>query len=205
MEKRGLDIDRIAKLYYKFGVKNLTMDEIANELGISKRTIYQQVATKYELVQMVLNEEFVKFKEAVLNVVNQNAGGIQKLYGVYRVVLMHFKPMTPVFVYSLVKMSSVLADNIREQYGTFIKEILSQIIDEGKSEGIFLTRFKDDFSILFTGFLFQTGDVFVDGKEGNIDLNSMFYLQVSGICTEKGKRILEELIENPCPENLYEQ
>lgn len=197
MENRGLDIERIANLYYKFGVKNLTMDEIANELGISKRTIYQQVATKYELVQMVLNEEFDKFKEAVLKVVSENRGGIQKLYGLYNVVLMHFKPITPVFVYSLVKMSSVLADNIREQYGSFIKETLSQIIEEGKKEGIFLTRFKDDFATLFTGFLFQTGDIYVDGKERNVDLNNMFYLQISGICTGKGEKILEQFIENP--------
>lgn len=197
MENRGLDIERIANLYYKFGVKNLTMDEIANELGISKRTIYQQVATKYELVQMVLNEEFDKFKEAVLKVVSENRGGIQKLYGLYSVVLMHFKPITPVFVYSLVKMSSVLADNIREQYGSFIKETLSQIIEEGKNEGVFLTRFKDDFATLFTGFLFQTGDIYVDGKERNVDLNNMFYLQISGICTAKGEKILEQFIENP--------
>lgn len=197
MENRGLDIERIANLYYKFGVKNLTMDEIANELGISKRTIYQQVATKYELVKMVLNEEFDKFKEAVLKVVSENRGGIQKLYGLYSVVLMHFKPITPVFVYSLVKMSSVLADNIREQYGSFIKETLSQIIEEGKNEGVFLTRFKDDFATLFTGFLFQTGDIYVDGKERNVDLNNMFYLQISGICTEKGEKILEQFIENP--------
>ncbi|WP_010420410.1 TetR/AcrR family transcriptional regulator [Anaerophaga thermohalophila] len=197
MENRGLDIERIANLYYKFGVKNITMDEIANELGISKRTIYQQVATKYELVQMVLNEEFDKFKEAVLKVVSENRGGIQKLYGLYSVVLMHFKPITPVFVYSLVKMSSVLADNIREQYGSFIKETLSQIIEEGKNEGVFLTRFKDDFATLFTGFLFQTGDIYVDGKERNVDLNNMFYLQISGICTAKGEKILEQFIENP--------
>ena len=44
------------ELFMRYGIKSITMDEIANQLGISKKTIYQSFADKDELVDEVVGE-----------------------------------------------------------------------------------------------------------------------------------------------------
>jgi len=41
-------------LFLAYGVKSITMDEVAKKLGISKKTIYQHVADKDELVTLAV-------------------------------------------------------------------------------------------------------------------------------------------------------
>ena len=45
---------KVALLYRKYGVKSITMDDVAHELGISKKTLYQYVGEKTELVGKVV-------------------------------------------------------------------------------------------------------------------------------------------------------
>jgi len=43
MVDRQKIITKAAELYFKYGIKSVTIDDLANELGISKKTIYQHI------------------------------------------------------------------------------------------------------------------------------------------------------------------
>ncbi len=43
-------LDKSADLFLNYGFKSVTMDDIANALGISKKTIYQHLENKTKLV-----------------------------------------------------------------------------------------------------------------------------------------------------------
>ena len=47
-------LTKVSVLYRKYGIKSVTMDDVAHELGISKKTLYQFVCDKTELVQKVV-------------------------------------------------------------------------------------------------------------------------------------------------------
>ncbi|MEO6358138.1 MAG: TetR/AcrR family transcriptional regulator, partial [Ferruginibacter sp.] len=47
-------------LFMQFGLRSVSMDDIANSLGISKKTIYLYFADKDELVDAVVESEFQK-------------------------------------------------------------------------------------------------------------------------------------------------
>ncbi|MCE7043587.1 TetR/AcrR family transcriptional regulator [Dyadobacter sp. CY312] len=53
--------ERIVKsalnLFWRYGIKSVTMDDIAKELGISKRTIYQHYSDKEAILKVVIQEE----------------------------------------------------------------------------------------------------------------------------------------------------
>ncbi len=53
-------IEKARELYYKYGIKSITMDDVARELGISKKTLYQFVENKTELVEKVVDFEIQK-------------------------------------------------------------------------------------------------------------------------------------------------
>lgn len=48
------------QLFFRYGVKSITMDEIATHLGISKKTIYQFYKDKKELVYKVVENKILK-------------------------------------------------------------------------------------------------------------------------------------------------
>jgi AcrR family transcriptional regulator len=54
-------LNKVAGLYQKYGIKSVTMDDIARELGISKKTIYNYVCDKDDLVKQV--SEFIDRKK----------------------------------------------------------------------------------------------------------------------------------------------
>ena len=54
------------ELFRRYGVKSITMDEIATQLGASKKTLYQFYADKDELVEAVA-EEWIHFSEGCCN------------------------------------------------------------------------------------------------------------------------------------------
>jgi AcrR family transcriptional regulator len=48
------------ELFIKYGLKNLTMDEIARELGMSKKTIYQYCENKADLIEKSMRAHITK-------------------------------------------------------------------------------------------------------------------------------------------------
>ncbi len=56
MEEKKLHIIKnVGKLYLKFGIRSITMDDVAREFGISKKTLYQYFRDKADLVEQVVN------------------------------------------------------------------------------------------------------------------------------------------------------
>ncbi|MGQ1889868.1 TetR/AcrR family transcriptional regulator [Thermophagus sp. OGC60D27] len=197
MQRKGFDLNYIRDLYFKYGVKNITMDDVAHKLGISKRTLYQQVKTKNDLVTMVLNDGFDKFKMEVEKMLSSTQGSILKLYKLYSLFRDNTEPVTPVFVFSLSKANPELAANIRKLYHYFIIEVVGNIMDEGQKEGDFISAFKVDFPRLVAGYIFQSGGWHLEEDSEKIELSTAFYLQIGGICTDQGKKKLDRFINNP--------
>ena len=62
-------LERTIELFYEFGIRNLNMDDISRSLGISKKTLYQHVKSKEDLIlklfyydELKWNAEFTKLK-----------------------------------------------------------------------------------------------------------------------------------------------
>ena len=50
---------KVRELYMKYGIKSITMDDVASEIGISKKTLYQFVTDKDELVGKIIDHEII--------------------------------------------------------------------------------------------------------------------------------------------------
>ncbi len=54
-EKKRHIIKSIGQMYLRFGIRNITMDSVATEFGISKKTLYQFFKDKEDLVSQVID------------------------------------------------------------------------------------------------------------------------------------------------------
>lgn len=149
--KRQL-IERITPMLMKNGVKNLTMDNIARQLGISKRTLYEVFDSKDAMVEDVLtymyNEEQQQIRRAAKesdNVMEAMALGL-KLH-------QHFLSETDV---SLLRDIDQFYPHLRNKFEEFRVRNTDSMLDAfriGVEQGVF--RKNTDYRILLTLFQIQ--------------------------------------------------
>ena len=79
-EKQIIEAARM--LFNKYGFKKVTMDEIAREANVTKRTVYSYFSSKEELFKCIINEELENMKKIVEDVEAENLkNGNQDFYG----------------------------------------------------------------------------------------------------------------------------
>ena len=70
--KRDQVIEAARKLFHKFGFKKVSMDEIAKEAGVTKKTIYMYFGSKEELLKYFIQEEISNMEKIVEKVEAKN-------------------------------------------------------------------------------------------------------------------------------------
>ena len=63
------------KLFFGFGYSKVTMDELAFDLNMSKRTLYQLYKSKNELLEAVIYDFFHEFKDSINDIINRKNNG----------------------------------------------------------------------------------------------------------------------------------
>ncbi len=94
---------RVYKLYNRFGIKSVTMDDVARELGISKKTLYQCVKDKSELVEKVVFFNTIHHRDLIYKIVAQKHNAIEELLEVNRYMNEMLKEQNPTLDYDLRK------------------------------------------------------------------------------------------------------
>jgi len=74
MDIRERIIDEASESFKTYGIKSVTMDSLANQLGMSKRTIYEIFSDKDDLLVAVLNRIAQQQKELVKRVLDESEG-----------------------------------------------------------------------------------------------------------------------------------
>lgn len=79
MEDKDLFIEKLAGLFVLYGAKTLTMDDIAKEFSISKKTLYQYYKNKESLLQDVLEYKVEKVIEILKQIDEKDGNAIEIL------------------------------------------------------------------------------------------------------------------------------
>lgn len=70
--KKDQIIESARLLFHKYGFKKVSMDEIARESGVTKKTIYSYFSSKEDLLKYFIQEEILNMKNIVEEVDNKN-------------------------------------------------------------------------------------------------------------------------------------
>lgn len=123
------------ELFEAYGIKQVTMDDISETLGISKKTLYKHFAGKEELVNKVIQFLFELHFKAINRIIGNNNSSIQKIEKIYEYALDYLMKVTPVFHLDLKKYYSdsykIYDQNRKKIIFGFIKDFL----DRGQLKG----------------------------------------------------------------------
>jgi AcrR family transcriptional regulator len=96
-------LEEAKQLFMRIGIKSVSMDDIAQVLHISKKTIYKSFKDKRDLVNHVIDEK-INFEKATLKkyaLSNKNA--IQRMIDFSRYISQSKKDLNPTMIYDMQK------------------------------------------------------------------------------------------------------
>jgi AcrR family transcriptional regulator len=130
-------------LFHRYGIKSITMDEIATQLGASKKTIYQYFSDKDELVDAIVAEMIGGAQNTCDNNIATCKDAIHELFQAIDFVQEIFSEMNPAMMYDLERFHS-------QSYGRFLdykNKYLYQVIRDNLKRGIEEELYRPDINI----------------------------------------------------------
>lgn len=195
--------DRILKgaqeLFFKYGIKSVTMDDIAKHLAVSKKTIYQFYEDKNEMVEMLmslsLKEDECEFKE----IHRKSENVIVEVFNMMQHMSTMFSKINPTIFYDLQKYHP----QAWELFKAFKEDCMAKMVEEAIVRGVREGLVRDDINGKILARLrleeIEMGFnpiIFPPDKYKIIDVQvAMLDHFLHGICTLKGHKLLNKYKE----------
>jgi AcrR family transcriptional regulator len=193
-------LSRTFELYHKYAIKSVTMDDVARELGISKKTLYQYVANKSELVEMVVRSEMEKAAQKHMSIQQMNLNAIEELFEVSKMMNEHLKRHNPALYYDLRKYYPKFYHEIRKHKREKAYESVLRNLKKGISEGLYRKEINAEIiAKLYISRIEQSYEenIFSIEEVTSIEVfNEILIYHLHGICNENGLKILKEKLKN---------
>lgn len=125
------------ELFRRYGIRSVTMDEIATQLGMSKKTIYQYYADKDQLVDAVAVDEIHYSQECCIKDAAVAENAIEEIFRVMEFVEVMFRNMNPSMLHDLEKYHPGGYRKFLEHKNKFLYEMIKKNIERGIKEELF--------------------------------------------------------------------
>ncbi len=192
-------LNKVRNLYRKYGIKSVTMDDVSRELGISKKTLYQYVQDKDDLVQQVINLDLTSQHYYLLESCNENLNAIEELAEIARCISYMLKEYSAVTEYDLRKYYPDLYIRIREVRRERILKFTLDNLMKGKNEGIYRANLNVDIisklSLAHIDSIFESEIITISEFLEPKFFLEYFQYHTRGIVNDKGLKILEDQVQ----------
>ena len=198
MEDRILG--KAAELFIDNGVKSVTMDEIARELGMSKKTIYAYFETKTQLIEATSLFIFEKIASGIREIKSRKLNPIEELFTIRNFILLSLREDKSSPEFQLKKYYPEIFARLRAKQKSLVESSLLDNIRRGVAEEIYRKGMNEDF-IARMYFIGMTGikDQVIFPKElfGSEELTELFLeYHLRAIVTAKGLEIVNNFVKH---------
>ncbi len=199
MEVKRRIAEEAGNLFFKFGVKRVTMDEVSSQLGMSKKTIYQYFKDKKELVSEATRLHLAKEQKDFEDIHQNAANAIDELFEVSKCVRQSINDLNPTVLFDLKRFYPISYNHWLEFKEDHVFKSIINNLDRGIADGHFRKNLNAE--ILANLRLWEIQSLFdtesfprdkFDFREVQMQLFDHF---VFGIVTEKGRKLYTEHLE----------
>ncbi|RKS55802.1 TetR family transcriptional regulator [Gillisia mitskevichiae] len=190
-----------AELFISLGFKSVTMDDIANELGISKKTIYSHFSTKSKLVEASTFHFLSQMSCGVENIVSQEKNAIVELFDIKNFAMKNLKDNKSSPQFQLKKYYPKVYNLVQKNHLQIMEGFVLANLEKGIKNGIYRENISLDFmsKIYFVGMLGIKDEYHfpVDKYSQHELLEHFLEYHLRAIVTEKGLKTLNTLLNHP--------
>lgn len=189
-------LDKVFEMYNRYGIKSVTMDDVASMLGMSKKTLYQFVTDKKDLVEKVI-ERLIEQKDCQQKeVYGKSLNAIEEIFELAQIMNDHVKNYNPTMEFDLKKyypilhqrISQIRRDKMYNSVYTNLKKGIENGIYRAEMDVDIITKiFVSRVELSFDNPLFLPDEI----TSAKVFKEMMTY-HLHGICNSNGLEILKE-------------
>ncbi len=190
METKERILQKADELFFRYGVRAVTMDDIAQELGISKKTIYQHFPDKDSLVYEVAVKSFECDKAEMHKTHQEAKNPIEEILISIEYLRKNFGNMNPMTLNDIRKYHPKTWELYGEHKQFYMKEAVVRNMKEGIEQGLYRADINIDVLAKLRMEEVELGfeqSIFPFSKYKAIEIQEIFIDHfLRGIMTEKG-------------------
>jgi predicted transcriptional regulator len=192
-------IQKAAEMFITLGFKSVTMDDIANEMAISKKTIYAHFKNKTALVREVTVSVFETISCGIDCICDLQKNPIEELYEIKKLVMLHLKNEHSSPQYQLQKYYPEIHDDLKAKHYEKMSDCTLRNLKRGVEMGLYRENLNIDFvsRIYFIGVNGIKDDaIFPTDKFQKVQLMEDYLeYHLRGIVTKDGLQTLNKFIK----------
>lgn len=192
-------IQKASEMFITLGFKSVTMDDIANELGISKKTIYTHFRNKTELVKEVTMSLFEAISCGIDCICELQKNPIEELYEIKKLVMLYLKNEHSSPQYQLQKYYPEIHDKLKAKHYEKMSDCTLRNLKRGVEMGLYRENLDIDFvsRIYFIGVNgIKDQVIFPANKFQKVQLMEDYLeYHLRGIVTKNGLQTLNKFIK----------
>jgi AcrR family transcriptional regulator len=123
------------ELFFRYGIRSVTMDDIAKHLGMSKKTIYQYYKEKDEIIHRLMQGNVKKHELTFTESYEKAANIVDEVFCIMKNIQEIFSKINPQFIYELQKYYPQTWKLFKEFKEDFILKMVERSLEKGKKEG----------------------------------------------------------------------
>lgn len=189
-----------ADMFLNYGFKSVTMDEIANALGMSKKTLYQHYSNKETLVEAVVLYMFEIISTGIDEIRKKENNPIEEIFEIKEFLMRHLKDEKSSPQFQLQKYYPKIFENVKSKQLCVMQDCVVCNLELGVSLGLY----RESIDVPFISKIYFNCMMALKDKElfplERFSMRSLMnhYLEyhLRGICTPKGSEILETYLKN---------
>ena len=181
-----------SRLFQAQGVKQVRMDDVARELSVSKKTLYELFADKEELLLEVVKVISMGFHQNIKEIICSSANVLEQIFMLYKRVIEHCRDVNPLFFIDLMRYPQVQAffEQVHVQHADRIKEWLMMGVKQG------LLRDDVNYEVFLRQDGFQMDKLLINPEVRNypprVIYDSVVLVMLRGLATDKGLEIIKQ-------------
>jgi AcrR family transcriptional regulator len=190
-------LDRCEKLFMRYGIKSVTMDDVCRELGISKKTLYQYVANKDALICKVTKNHFACENIEFERIIHQAKTAIDEMMGIAEWLNKLSKNLNPSLLFDMRKYHPDAWQLYIDHRNNEIYNCIKHNLERGMREGLY----RNDLQVeVLTRVYIAKTEMFIDNDIFPYDkfppektFPIFLDYHIRGIATQAGIKYLEKI------------
>jgi AcrR family transcriptional regulator len=187
-------------LFMKYGVRSISMDDIARHLSVSKKTLYQHFEDKEDIVTITCKSHIENVSKEFLAIMHSAENAIEELAKISFCLKQNSEEMNPTLLFDLQKYHPKAWGVWLDHKNKFIRDSIIRNLKQGIEEGYFRPEIKVEIIAAMRLEIVQLAfddQIFPPSKFKLAEVQMQIFDHfVYGIVTEKGKKLYQKYKES---------
>lgn len=199
-EKEANIILNAAEVFMKYGVKSVNMDDIAKNLGISKKTLYKYVKDKEDLVHKAVHMHCIAEDDAINAICDRGLNAIEESFEMTKFIHGLLKSFHPSILFDLEKYHPKVMHEMMRNRNEQISRCMSRNLQKGMQEGLYREDLNPE--VISRAYMAMV-NALLKGETSPVEDTpiALIYLEIvryhiRGIASEKGLELLSNMMKN---------